>query len=357
KKLRKKFRHIIHVNGTRGKSTTCRLIDAAIRGEGYKVFCKTTGTSPRIIDVLGDEKPIIRKGKANIKEQIKILKEAARQGADIVVIECMAVKPDLQYIAQNKILNGDICIVTNARRDHLEEMGPTLEDVAESLGNVMPKDGYFITAEERFISYYKERGEKENANVILAEKLEEDYGIDFSENISIVLEVCKILDIDREAAIDKMKEYKRDPGVLKTFKIKGKNNNSIYFVNGFAINDPDSTINIYNYINDRGLFKDKDVILMINNRRDRVYRMEQHVSLIKEIAPDRVWISGYYKGLMKSKLVKKGVNEKIIDIIGYSFEMNLDCIEKDTVIFGIGNIAGSGEEILEYIERVGDVYV
>ncbi len=148
KKIRSSFKHIIHVNGTRGKSSTSRLIEAALRGGEYRVFCKTTGTSSRTIDVFGVEEPINRRGSPNIKEQIKILKEAAKQKADIVVIECMAVKPELQYIAQNKILNADISIVTNVRRDHLEEMGPTLKDVAISLGNIMPKNGHFITAEK-----------------------------------------------------------------------------------------------------------------------------------------------------------------------------------------------------------------
>lgn len=357
KKIRGKFSHIIHVNGTRGKSTTCRLIDAALRGEEYKVFCKTTGTSPRTIDVFGEEKPINRKGKANIKEQIKILKEAARQGADVVVIECMAVRPDLQYIAQNRILNADISIVTNARRDHLEEMGPTLKDVAESLGNVMPREGYFITGEKSFIDHYKQRGKNKGTRVILAEDIEEDYGIDFKENVSIVLEVCKILGIKKETAIERMKEYKRDPGVLKIYRIKGKNNNSIYFVNGFAINDPDSTIKIYEYLHEKRLFENKDFILMVNNRRDRPYRMEQHISVIKKLYKDKVWISGYYKNLMKKKLVRLGIKESIIQIIEDINEIHFEDMINDTVIFGIGNIVGNGEKIIEYVDKVGEVVV
>ena len=46
--IRKGLRHIIHVNGTRGKSTVCRLIDAGLKAGGHKVFTKTTGTSPRM---------------------------------------------------------------------------------------------------------------------------------------------------------------------------------------------------------------------------------------------------------------------------------------------------------------------
>ena len=88
--------HIIHVNGTRGKSTVSRLIAAGLRAGGISVFCKTTGTDPIIIDVDGQERPIYRRGKANIKEQIRILRQAAEQGAQVLVVECMAVRPELQ---------------------------------------------------------------------------------------------------------------------------------------------------------------------------------------------------------------------------------------------------------------------
>ena len=45
-KSRAALRHVVHVNGTRGKSTVCRLIDAGLRAGGVRVFCKTTGTDP-----------------------------------------------------------------------------------------------------------------------------------------------------------------------------------------------------------------------------------------------------------------------------------------------------------------------
>ena len=357
KKIRSSFKHIIHVNGTRGKSSTSRLIEAALRGGEYRVFCKTTGTSPRTIDVFGVEKPITRRGSPNIKEQIKILKEAAKQKADIVVIECMAVKPELQYIAQNKILNADISIVTNVRRDHLEEMGPTVKDVAISLGNIMPKNGHFITAEKRFIDYYTKIGEKLGTKVYLAEDLDWDYGIDFKENVSIALEVCKILGIDKGIAIERMKKYKKDPGVLKTYKLKTENHKDIFFVNGFAINDPDSILIIYDYLQKKELFKNRNLILLVNNRGDRGYRVQQHIEVISKIRPDMVWITGGYKRFMKRDIIRIGIPEDNVFITNDYRLTKINSLKEDFVIFAIGNMVGHGEKIIEYIEGISEEHV
>lgn len=111
RRARKKLPHIIHVNGTRGKSTVSRLIAAGLRAGGISVFCKTTGTDPMVIDVDGREQPIHRRGPANIKEQIRILRQAAEQGAQVLVVECMAVRPELQQAAQSSILKADIGVI------------------------------------------------------------------------------------------------------------------------------------------------------------------------------------------------------------------------------------------------------
>lgn len=123
---RQTIEHIIHVNGTRGKSTVTRLIDAGLRAGGLHVYCKTTGTDPMTIDVNGIEAPVVRHGPANIREQISILCRATKQQAQVLVIECMAVHPELQYAAQHQILKADIGVLTNVRIDHTDVMGESV---------------------------------------------------------------------------------------------------------------------------------------------------------------------------------------------------------------------------------------
>lgn len=83
----KDFLAVIHVNGIRGKTSTCRLLDAALRTK-YRVFTKTTGTDPVWIGTDGSEHPIHRRGPANIREQLNMLRKAHREKAQIVILEC-----------------------------------------------------------------------------------------------------------------------------------------------------------------------------------------------------------------------------------------------------------------------------
>jgi len=52
----------IHVGGTRGKTTVCRLIAAGLRSEGVRTLAKTTGTDPLLILPDGTERAWRRAG-------------------------------------------------------------------------------------------------------------------------------------------------------------------------------------------------------------------------------------------------------------------------------------------------------
>ncbi len=138
----------IHVNGTRGKSTTTRLIAAGLREAGFKVLAKTTGTLPRLIFEDGMETSLKRRGNPNIIEQLKIFKEAAKRKVSVLVLECMAVSPELQWVSEHKMVKSTIGVITNVREDHLEDIGPGLNNMAESLKFTIPQGGMLVTAEK-----------------------------------------------------------------------------------------------------------------------------------------------------------------------------------------------------------------
>ena len=105
----------IHVNGTRGKSSVTRLIAAGLREGGLRTFAKTTGTAPRVIDSDGKDRIIHRLRLPSIGEQVRLLSYFSSQKPDAVVIECMAVQPQYQWIAEHQMVKSHIGVITNVR--------------------------------------------------------------------------------------------------------------------------------------------------------------------------------------------------------------------------------------------------
>ena len=147
----------VHVNGSRGKSSVTRLIAAGLRGGGLRVVAKTTGSEAAVIHTDGQETPVRRRGAANIREQLQVIRDAAREGCDALVIECMAIRPDLQRTCEHHIVQATHGVITNVRPDHLDVMGPTLADAAASLAGTVPRRAHLFHAEDRFDRFLASR--------------------------------------------------------------------------------------------------------------------------------------------------------------------------------------------------------
>ncbi len=354
-KNRKNLKYIIHINGIRGKSTVSRLIDAGLRAGGYKVFTKTTGTSPRIIDTNAKEFEINRQGKANIREQISVITWASKEKAEVLILECMAVKPELQYVCENKILKSDIVAITNVREDHLDEMGDSLDKIADSLSNTIPKKATFFTADKNYFNFFKNRCEDKNTRAFLSKNIKNEYWeIDFPNNIALAMDICKYLNVDEKIALEGMRTYHKDPGSLKVLTYLNKKNFRIFFVNTLAANDPDST----EIILDRVCIKtylNNEIYLLVNNRDDRLSRLKQFVNFtIKfENRFDKILISGENKNLFYKYLLKNRIDKNRIIIL--SDEKYFENIEDDSLIFAVGNICRLGKKLVDYFEERGEI--
>jgi len=351
----KQFIYIIHVNGIRGKSTVTRMIDAGLRKGNYRVFSKITGTSPRIINTQNNEVEISRLGKANIKEQIEIINIAAKEKADVLVLECMAVDPILQKLCERQILKSNIGVITNVRMDHLDQMGGTLEEIAASLSSTIPSNGVLFTGDKKFYDYFEKIGKEKGTKVILGDDFPISKNkLDFQENFSIVYSLCHYLGIKQELILESFGEYKRDPGSLKIYSYKNNLGNDILFINAMAANDPDSSQIILNKVKEKYNNIDKK-ILLVNNRIDRISRMEQYIEFVlrNEYYFDKIYISGNVKKVFEKKLKKKSILSVNIEILE-----NIDVFDKldeKSIIIAVGNICGHGKTLVEKISQKGEI--
>lgn len=352
----------IHVNGTRGKSSVTRLVAAGLREGGLKTFAKTTGTAPRVIDPEGKDRIIHRLRLPSIGEQVRLLRYFASEKPDAVVIECMAVQPQYQWIAEHQMIKSHIGVITNVRPDHLEEMGPTEEDVAYSLCNTIPNEALLITAEDQKPDILKAVAKQNNSQVVCSDptsvsqkEIDLFTYIEHRSNVAIAIDVCEKAGIDRQTALNGMHKVKPDVGALVVWDLMIKES-TYKFVNGMAANDPVSTLGIWNSINDRyGL--GKKTCIFFNSREDRPGRTAQMIELtLSKIKPNFFII----RGDKVLKIINDLVYLSPLTIIK-TFDLNkkltkatelLESLPNETLIYAIGNQVGAGQEILEKISKL-----
>ncbi|KUK86085.1 MAG: Capsule biosynthesis protein CapB [candidate division TA06 bacterium 34_109] len=359
----------IHVNGIRGKSTTVRLIAATLREAGYQVLAKTTGTTPRIILENGEEESIKRRGPANIIEQKHFIKKAVKRGSNAIVMECMAVHPETQWVSEHKMIKSTIGVITNVRKDHQDVYGTDLQDIADSLKLTIPRNGLLVTAEQKFFPLFQKQTQILNTQCILAEpdkialtENNESENIFFKDNVAITLQVGKILNIKEELCWQGILKAKPDPGALSIYQLKMENK-LLWFVNAFAANDRESIMLIWNKVNQL-LPKDlinSPKIAMVNNRGDRVTRTIQFAKILSwDIVVNYIFLAGPTSPISYRKLIQNGYPSKQIKIvkdkakIKQTVEQIFQLTKKEGVVYGLGNTRGLGLAIIEYLTEKGE---
>ena len=334
---RKSFKFVIHVNGIRGKSTTTRLIDAGLRECGFKVFSKTTGTYPTIINTNNEMIRIKRLGPANIREQIKMMRKAYKEKAEVLVLECMAVNPYLQYVCEHQILNSNITLITNVRPDHLGDMGNTLEELAKALALTMPKKGTLIINDDDYLDVYKEEAKKYDVKIVVAEKYDGKNDLEtFKDNIAISLEVARVLNLDTNLFFTGMEKYKHDEGA---FSVITKDNTTL--LNALSVNDPESIKIVYE--KETTLVNKDELCIVICTREDRVSRTEQYLSLIDFFDNKKIYITEYSSYLYFKRKGKNVLHLK-----------EIEDLLNEKYVFATGNIKGTGDKILKYFKSNGE---
>ena len=349
---RKKLKHVVYVNGIRGKSSVARLIDAGLRAGGFRVFCKTTGTVPMVIGTDGTARPLRRRGQANIREQLAMLRLAVREDAQILVLECMAVDPALQRVTQHEMVRADIGVITNVRLDHTAEMGETLEEICDSLSNTIPENGILFTADEQFAPQLARNGERIGCRTELSQPKGDEPEFDFPENLALALAVCRHLGVAEEAALEGMLRYQRDPYALSVHRLP----NGGLFVNGMSINDPQSTRLVFERLAKRFGWEHGDLVLLMNNRADRGYRTEHMVMVTGALRPSEVWLLGASQRAV-TRAIRKRVSELDVRCFSRAGELPLEQVPVGKVIFAVGNVAGPGHEVMKRVREEGEEYV
>lgn len=349
----------VNINGIRGKSTVTRLTTGILMEAGYKTVGKTTGTDARMIywDT-PEEKPIKRKPQGpNIGEQKEVMRETVERGANAIVSECMAVNPDYQIIFQEELLQANIGVIVNVLEDHMDVMGPTLDEIAEAFTATIPYNGHLVITDSEYTDFFKEIAKKRNTEVIVADnsKISDEFlrkfeYMVFPDNASLALGVAQALGIDEDTAFRGMLNAPPDPGAMRILPLMDAKTPG-HFVNGFAANDAASTLNIWKRVKEIGYPTDEPIIIM-NCRADRVDRTIQFAEDVLPYieASDLVLIGETTDPIVKAYEEGKIPADHLHNLEYQSTEEIMNMLEKklhNRVVYGVGNIHGAAEPLIE----------
>lgn len=351
----------ININGIRGKSTITRLIYGILREDHMKVIGKTTGTDARMLYWYTDEEfPVVRKPQGpNIGEQRDILKIVNKEGAEAIVNECMAVNPDYQIIFQKQLLKANIGVIVNVMEDHMETLGPTLDDVAESFTATIPYNGKLVVMKDEYTDFFKKVADQRNTETIVVDKDDIDESllrrfdyIVFPDNVAIALGVAKAVGIKEDRMIDGMLNAPPDSGAVRV-KYFDKNNTQNVFVNAFAANEPKSTKAILQKVIDYK-YPFKKIVIILNCRADRLDRTKLFAeNFITNVEYDTLICVGKSTQAVTEAMKNERPDKKYLNFEGRPFsEVEQAIFEEchEALIFTVGNIHGTGKQVINLME-------
>lgn len=367
----------ISITGTRGKSSVTRLLASVLREDGRKALAKTTGSQAQYVLPDGREVDISRRGITSIIEQKKLFKKAADVNAGCIIAEIMSIHPENHYIESHQLLKPHIVVITNVRRDHIDAMGKTEEEIASVLSLDIPENAKVFVPEKENRQLFKTAVKNSGGELItvqegissplqhLAQKLKSQPEADlppvekeFSDNIDLVYALGKHLNISQKNILDGILKVKHDIGKFKIWKYRAQEaQKTHYLVNGFAANDPESTFHVISKVKEILPSASDKLTGLLSLRSDRGDRTVQWIEALKNGACDcfnRIYVTGAHSKIVKRKLkrvhiLKNKQPEKIMATI-------MAETEDQAVIFGFGNIVGTGRLLVDYWNEIGEEY-
>jgi poly-gamma-glutamate synthase PgsB/CapB len=281
----------VHVNGTRGKSTVTRLVAAALRAHGVPTLARVSGTEARIVLPDGTEGPVRRLGPANVREELRFLLLARRLGARAVVVECMAIRPDLQHATEREMVRATIGVVTNVRTDHTEVMGKSLPEIAASLASTVPRDGVLVLGAPDFVDDFRDRAEALGTRVVVAGPPVGASGAPWlDEDTATALEVTRLLGVPDDVALRAMSATPADPGAFREHATSAAGR-ELLVLDARAANDPESFALLCG--SSRVLGETTGPVLAVfNHRHDRPDRLRRFAPALAALPGANVLLTG-----------------------------------------------------------------
>ena len=371
--LYKKSRKIplrICVTGTRGKSGVTRLLASCLNQAGFRVLAKVTGTKPVFILPGGEERFIRRRGITSILEEKRVLRKAASNSVQVLIVELMSFSPESLYAESRKMLRPHILVITNARMDHIAQAGKSKQEIAENFARSINDFSTVFIPEEECLHVFQNWAAKRKAKLVKVGTLDSPSEksfikkipkSEFLQNIRLILDVCDFLNIKRETSYSGIIKALPDMGSLKFWKAEFTLPKRKWdLVSAFSANDPESTRDVVDKLIKSKNIKYKRWIGLFNIRKDRGDRTHQWMSAFKDnLFPEfqKIIFLGDQAELLKRKMEKNAEKMEYEAVRNKNAKKIMSSIlekeKKDCVLVGLGNIKGIGIDLLDHWDTIG----
>ncbi|MDB5623678.1 MAG: Poly-gamma-glutamate synthase PgsB [Devosia sp.] len=335
----------IHVAGSRGKTSTTRLLGSALREAGIKTLVKTTGTDPLLILPDGTVRTWRRWAPPSISEQARFFCLARQLRVEAVVLESMAIEPEYMWASEHYLVKATHTLITNARPDHAEALGSDPEAAARALALIVPAQTKLYFSSEAALPPIVKAAEALRTRGGKATTIDTEGMPHNDTNCALALAVCDDLRISPAIAELGFQRAGEDPGAFAIIPLQ-VDNHTIRFVNAFACNDPVSFAHLW-----REHHRGENAVVLINTRSDRPERTKAFLDSLTELRPPvrRVvlvgavpnrWLkAGADAGVAMSRIPTSNVH-KLLPILAEAAGHN-------GAVWGVGNYAGLGKKLID----------
>jgi poly-gamma-glutamate synthase PgsB/CapB len=333
----------ILVNGTRGKTSTARMLISALNDQGIKTIGRTTGSEACVLFPDGRIEPVVRKRPARITEMIPFARLAVSQNAQCIVAECMALGAENQKAMARHLVRPTHVVITNSYVDHIDAIGSTFEETVWTLSQSVPR-GCDLFASEQVYGALDCRFHLVCGSDLDSSSFEEGQAIPFHpQNTALALAVVRSLGLDQQKAQVSMAHASGDIGLHKPFRFR----DGALVVPDFAVND----LHCMNEALD-SVESGARIVLVFNNRKDREYRALVFSKLLCSTGRDVeivCCIGDYPRKIARYLASRSHLRCDAMDVVQV-----FDQIEKSdskTVFLCLGNIKGAGQQLLSRLEE------
>jgi len=355
----------IAVTGTRGKSSVTRIIASILRENGMRVVAKTTGSQARIVLPDAAEAEVRRRGIPSIMEQKELIRRAAGLSAECLVAEIMSIHPENHTVESQQILQPHIVVVTNIRCDHTEAMGRTPEEIAAVFSLDIPEKATVFVLERESRVPVGTRVENANGTLVkvpagfssrLQHLVPELARKEFADNLDLVCALAEHLGIAESTVCNGIMKSRQDIGRLRVWKYRSDETaRACFLVNGFAANDPESSLQVVRMVKDRLPAAGRQWAGLLSLRADRADRTAQWIEALRGGmfgCLSRIYVTGAHAGIVgrtvPSARVLRGRRPRDM------MRAIMTELEDQSVIVGLGNMKGTGELLVNFWSTEGE---